>query len=48
MDLVRSWWKELEGGKGVYNISLTKIAEFLVKKGVASDRERAKEIIYKS
>ena len=48
MALIRRWWILIDEGKGEFEIHVHKIANFLCKKNIASNIEKAKRIINKA
>ena len=48
MAIVKSWWDEIDGGQGSYDIPIARIAEHFVTKDIFPDVEKAKTMIYKT
>ena len=47
LSVVHDWWKEIEHGWESYEIPIKRVAEFLIKKNITQEWEKAKAIIYK-
>ena len=48
MKLVRKWWSEMDENKGRLELPMKIVSDFMTKKGITPDREKAKAIIYKA
>ena len=48
MKVVRKWWSEMDGNKGRLELPIKIVSDFMTKKGITPDREKAKTIINKA
>ena len=48
MKVLKKWWSEMDENKGRIELPIKTVADFMTKKGITPDRERAKNVIYKA